>query len=207
MYYNRNNLIIGFHGCDLSIRNSLLVRPSVIHKSEKPYDWLGHGIYFWENNLERAEQWAKDKANRGEIEKPAVIGAVLALDYCADFLDSKFINMIREYYDLMVESYKILGIKIPENKDIKEDLFTDKIIRHLDCTVIEFMHQKIREQIEADQTAKGFSDFKLFDSVRGVFTEGGPAFPGAGIHLKNHIQICIRNMNCIKGFFIPRNEI
>ena len=24
---------------------------------------------------------------------------------------------------------------------------------------------------------------------------------------KNHIQICIRNPNCIKGFFIPRYEM
>jgi hypothetical protein len=39
-----------------------------------------------------------------------------------------------------------------------------------------------------------------------VFTEGGPAFPGAGIQEKNHIQICIRNSNSIKGFFLPRKE-
>jgi hypothetical protein len=24
---------------------------------------------------------------------------------------------------------------------------------------------------------------------------------------KSHIQICIRNLNCIKGFFLPRQEI
>jgi len=58
-----------------------------------------------------------------------------------------------------------------------------------------------------DVEDNGFSSHKIFDSTRGVFTEGGPIFPGAGILEKSHIQICIRNPNCIKGFFLPRKEI
>jgi hypothetical protein len=68
------------------------------------------------------------------------------------------------------------------------------------------MHQSILEQINEDKETTGYSEFKLFDSARGVFTEGGPAYPGAGILEKSHIQICIRNSNCIKGFFLPRKE-
>jgi hypothetical protein len=37
--------------------------------------------------------------------------------------------------------------------------------------------------------------------------KGGPAFVGAGLFEKSHIQICIRNPNCIQGFFMPRAEI
>lgn len=33
-----------------------------------------------------------------------------------------------------------------------------------------------------------------------------PVYPGSGIYDKTHIQISIRNPNCIKGFFIPRDE-
>lgn len=43
-----------------------------------------------------------------------------------------------------------------------------------------------------------------FDSVRGVFFEGTELYPGAGFREKDHIQICIRNPNCIKGYFLPR---
>jgi hypothetical protein len=39
-----------------------------------------------------------------------------------------------------------------------------------------------------------------FDTSRGIFTEGGPAFEGAGIQKKNHIQICIRNKTVLKHF-------
>ena len=73
--------------------------------------------------------------------------------------------------------------------------------------MIEYLHQKIAEQINLDVKEKGFSVLKHFDTIRGVFTEGGPAFEGAGIQAKNHIQICIRNLNCIKGFFIPRKLV
>ncbi|HEV9036455.1 MAG TPA: hypothetical protein VGQ51_07545 [Puia sp.] len=45
-----------------------------------------------------------------------------------------------------------------------------------------------------------------FDSVRGVFVEGRELYPGAGFQDKNHIQICIRNPNCIRSFFLPRRE-
>jgi hypothetical protein len=204
---NSSNLIVGYHGCDASVQTSLLTKPNIISKSEQPYDWLGHGIYFWENNYERALQWAKDKAKRGEIEKPAVIGAVLKLDNCFDLLDSRFINMIIHYHSLMVESYNELGKEIPKNRDAKSDIHKDKILRELDCAVIEFTHQKIQEQILKDINLNGFSTLKMFDSARGVFTEGGPAFEGAGIQLKSHIQICVRNPNSIIGFFLPRKEI
>jgi hypothetical protein len=135
MYDNRSNLIIGFHGCDKTAAAALINNPDTIKFSKQPYDWLGHGMYFWENNQERAHQWA------------------------------------------------------------------------VDCTVIEFMHSHIEEQHKRNKQEKGFSELRIFDSTRGVFTEGGPICEGAEIFEKTHIQICIRNSNCIKGFFLPRREI
>ena len=99
------------------------------------------------------------------------------------------------------------GEQLPVNKDLTYDKHKDKLLRNLDCSTIEFMHEEILSQTQADMKEKGFSDFKIFDSTRGAFIEGGPAFEGSGLHAKTHIQICIRNMNCIKGFFLPRREI
>jgi hypothetical protein len=125
--------LIGFHGCDVSVRDQLLKNSDHIEKSEKPYDWLGHGMYFWENNLERARQWAKDKEDRGEIKEAAVIGAVLHLGNCCDFLDSSYIDLIAVYYDLMKINYQALGKPLPQNKNVKRDLYKDKLLRELDC--------------------------------------------------------------------------
>jgi hypothetical protein len=207
MYDLKPNLIIGFHGCERRVRDGLLMNPNSYKISQKPFDWLGHGLYFWENNYDRALEWANYKMKRGAIDEPAVIGAVLYLGHCCDFLDKRYIMLLTSYFENMKLKYSQLGKELPQNKDLKHDIHKDKLLRNLDCAAIEYMHAKILEQVKKDTTIKEFSEFRLFDSTRGVFTEGGPAFEGAGLFEKSHIQICIRNPNCIQGFFMPRKEI
>lgn len=61
MYSKRSGLILGFHGCDEEVRNSIVSnKKSSLSPSENDYDWLGHGIYFWENNYVRALKYAQD---------------------------------------------------------------------------------------------------------------------------------------------------
>jgi hypothetical protein len=74
MYDKRNNLVLGFHGCDEEVGKKLINNLVNIKNSTKPYDWLGNGFYFWENNYERAFEWAKDKQKKGNIRKAFVIG-------------------------------------------------------------------------------------------------------------------------------------
>jgi len=207
LYSASPNLIIGFHGCDEKTRDKLLTNPDELKVSKEKYDWLGHGMYFWENNYERALQWAKSKKARGALERPSVIGAVLQLNHCCDFLDSEYISTLSHYYKLMHSIYEAAGLELPTNKDLATDEFKDKILRERDCAVIEFMHVQIQDQAKVEIASQGYTNYKIFDSVRGVFTEGGAAFDGSGLFAKSHIQICIRNSNCIKGFFLPRKEV
>lgn len=206
MYDIKPNLIIGFHGCDESVCNALLTNPDNIKISKNPYDWLGYGMYFWENNYERAMQWAIDKQKRGAIKKPAVIGALIQPGNCCDFLNAKYIQMLSVAYKMMVEEYGILGIQLPKNRDLLSDKHKDMILRELDCLAIEFMHERVLLDMQSEIKEKGYSNKDIFDSTRGAFLEGGPIYEGAGIYEKTHIQICIRNLNCIKGFFLPRKE-
>ena len=207
MYDVKPNLIIGFHGCDRQVRDALLTNPNDFRASQQPYDWLGHGMYFWEDNYDRAMEWATDKQKRGQIAEPAVIGAVLTLGYCCNLLDKRYIRFLAYHFKFMKEQYERFGKELPKNKDLKQDNFKDKKLRELDCAVIEFMHSNNILQVKSDISTLGYTQYKIFDSTRGAFIEGGPAFDGAGIFEKTHIQICIRNPNCIKGFFLPRREI
>jgi hypothetical protein len=69
----------------------------------------------------------------------------------------------------------------------------DLVKRHLDCAVVNFVHL-LRERERLDP----------FDTVRGVFTEGGELYPGAKILAKTHVQVCVRNpKKSIKGYFRP----
>jgi len=207
MYDVRPNFIIGFHGCEESTRDKLLFNPNDLVYSKKPYDWLGNGMYFWENNYTRALLWAEEKKQNGKIKKPSVLGAVIHLGYCCDFLDSKYIGLIKQYYTSFKELSDISGEDLPENKDIPGDPNQDMLLRVLDCAVIEHMHRRIFENWKKEIEKSGTSSIRNFDTTRGVFTEGGPAFEGAGIFEKSHIQVCVRNPNCIKGFFKPREEV
>lgn len=107
----------------------------------------------------------------------------------------------------MKVEYITLGKSLPTNRDSGDDLHNDMLIRLLDCATIEYMHRHVTKQYFESIANNRTVEIPVFDSVRGAFSEGGPAFPGAKIARKSHIQICIRNLNCIKGFFIPREEV
>ncbi|MEQ8880438.1 MAG: hypothetical protein RLQ12_12435, partial [Cyclobacteriaceae bacterium] len=66
MDYNRYNsypsYVLGFHGCDKEVALEVLNGKSKLKDSKNKWDWLGHGIYFWEQNPQRAFQHAKDIA-------------------------------------------------------------------------------------------------------------------------------------------------
>ena len=197
MYAKRSNIILGFHGCDQSVRDEVVIKKGVVLKhSENNYDWLGNGVYFWENNYDRAFQFAKELQKhpikgKSKIHKPSVIGAVIDLGYCLDLLDSKNLVLLKQAYQGLKAESDRYGIKLPENKNVS--FSTDFLLRYLDCAVIESIHQFNKE-----------NNYDEFDSVRGMFIEGSALYPKSGFREKNHIQIAIRNPNCIKGYFIPR---
>lgn len=189
MYSKLPNLIIAFHGCDEQTFNAVVRNGESLKPSTNEYDWLGNGAYFWEQNYERGLSWAKEQQKRGALEKPAVIGAVIDLGYCLNLTDSRYIDLLRNEYELMKEEFNLLGIKMPEN----EGKTSDKLFRKLDCAVIEHLHASMAD-----------SENEPFDSVRGLFMEGRPIYEGSGFFAKTHVQICVRNPNCIKGYFDPR---
>ena len=41
---------LGFHGCDESVADAVLAGNQQLFPSRNKYDWLGEGIYFWENS-------------------------------------------------------------------------------------------------------------------------------------------------------------
>ena len=58
-YCKLPSFILGFHGCDESVKDSLLLGKAKLKPSNNEYDWLGSGIYFWENDPDRALSYAK----------------------------------------------------------------------------------------------------------------------------------------------------
>lgn len=157
IYRNRPNLTIGFHGCDKVVRDELVNNPNRIKKSQETFDWLGNGFYVWENNYDRALKWAKDKKIRGTLNTPSFVGVIYLLDYCLDFTDSEFIDILSNYYGLLKYDLEITGKMLPQNKGLPKDEHHDLILRELDCAVIEYLHQKIEDKINLDVKKNGFN--------------------------------------------------
>lgn len=194
VYSSLPNLIIGFHGCDKSVFEKILYSHEPFKASVNNYDWLGNGMYFWENNLERAWEWAKSglTSPKFQIKEPAVIGAIIDLGYCLNLLDSSSIQILKNQYEIFKSKMTIADKPIPENKNIQGN--HSLILRYLDCAVIQDLHQERKK-----------NQLPQFDSVRGVFFEGNEIYPTSGFREQSHIQICVRNPNCIKGFFAPKD--
>lgn len=193
LYTSDPGFVLGLHGCEESVRDSIVNRQMMLKASKNKYDWLGYGFYFWQNSYERALDFAKNPPGNKKISKPAVLGAILSLGNCLDLMDIKHVKFLQISYRNLIKSGKLAGGTLPRNKNVLGS--NDFLLRELDCSVIENLHSIV--------IASG----KLpYDSARGVFIEGTPIYTNAGFSEKTHIQICIRNPNCIKGFFIPREE-
>lgn len=77
---------------------------------------------------------------------------------------------------------------MPANKDLRNDANQDNLLRFLDCSVIRHLHS-INESEEN-------GDLQRFDTVRGLFVEGEPAYPGGQFFNKTHTQVAVRSIYC-----------
>lgn len=186
MYAKLPNLVLGFHGCSSETYKNVLHKHQQLKKSDNTYDWLGNGVYFWENSYQRAYEWAVERYK----ENAAVLGAVIDLGLCLNLTDYNSTDILKQGYEMLKMKCEASGVKLPRNKYGKGK--TDLLLRDLDCAVVQQIHEYNHE------TGKS-----SYDSVRGVFTEGKEIYPGAGFVEKTHIQLCIVNPNCIKGYFAP----
>src|SRR5579863_9508112 len=60
MLAESERLVVGYHGTSAT-HAEVIVREGLFQPSENDYDWLGHGIYFWEEAPCRAWRWARRK--------------------------------------------------------------------------------------------------------------------------------------------------
>jgi hypothetical protein len=185
------SFVLGYHGCDASVAEDLLSnRPFVL--SNNIYDWLGSGIYFWEANPLRGLEFAREASRRKPktVSRPAVVGAVIDLGYCLDLTTSRGLQATKTAFTRLQQIYKKAGIPLPENQP-------NGVLNYLDCAVLNYLHYI--------QSVDGKPPF---DSVKGVFIERPPLYVGSAFGVKNHIQIAVRNPDCIKGVFrVPASHL
>ncbi len=185
-------LVLAYHGCALETAQRLLGGSSFV-PSTRDYDWLGAGIYFWENDAIRAYQWATEA--RLHFYRPSVVGAVVELGECLDLTTQSGIDAVKLAYDKFIFTAEKDGIPVPQNVDPAMGPSGDRILRRLDCAVMNYLYE-IAENAPGSGP-KG----QPYPIVRAMFPEGSELYPGAGFRDKTHIQICVREPEQILGVF------
>lgn len=180
--------VIGYHSCDMKVGLSILNGQDELKISDNPWDWLGDGIYFWEQNPLRALQYANEVAirnqkNRDGIKTPFVLGAILQLGNCLNLVESESLGVVEAAYNGLKQLNKDAGKDLPVNNGS---------IRKLDCAVIKYIHE-----------SNNMGGNPPYDSIRSSFLEGGMIYPTSNFAARNHIQICVRTPSLIKGYFLP----
>jgi hypothetical protein len=171
------NIVFGFHGTDPAFAERLIrgeVRVEDWVPSRNQYDWLGHGIYFWEQAPDRAKTWASHGG---------VVGAIIRLGTCLDLTDTEHTAMLAKAYVGFSARQRRWRKRLPANRGK---------LRDLDCAVINYAVKDIEKR----------SGQKV-QTVRGAFLEGDPVFPGSAILSHTHIQIAVRDVKTIIGVFRP----
>ncbi|MBD5207300.1 MAG: hypothetical protein HDS79_03395 [Bacteroidales bacterium] len=182
-------LTIGFHGCEEDVALDAVLNRRDLLPTNNSYDWLGGGIYFWENDPVRALEFAKETK---KCKRPCVVGAILNLGYCLDLSTRTGLRNVRLVWENIVKASFDNG-NLKSNKAGKKGEIGELMLRFIDCYVIEALHKYNRDE-----------GYEEFDSVRAPFWEGESIYPTAGFFDKNHIQLCIRSKECILGYFLPK---
>lgn len=165
---------VGFHGTSAERASSILsggFRPSM-----NDYDWLGDGVYFFQDAPHRAWEWAR--ARHGD--QATVVRAHIALTNCMDFLDIQWARLLARVHDQFVSMVKSAGMPMPVQTSGAH---------RLDRLVINYAVNYAADVLEREGVR--------VDSVRAAFAEGRPAFPNSAILDRSHIQIAVRSVGVI----------
>ena len=80
-------ILIGYHGCDITTRDGFVSGKKHPRISKNSYDWLYDGLYFFEGDSDRSLKLATAASMRSNhaltkqpIATPAVVGVVLDIE-------------------------------------------------------------------------------------------------------------------------------
>lgn len=170
--------VYGYHGTSQTKAISILENGFLA--SDNDYDWLGTGIYFFQDAPIRAKQWAIEQ----HPNEPAVICARIQLDNCIDLFDIKWFPILENIYNLFDDQYRSANRPLPKQNPSRSKA------HRLDCAFFNFASQLLSDR---EQTVA---------CIRAVFVEGESLFPDSAIFNLAHAQIVIKNSALIKECYL-----
>ena len=160
----------GFHGTSRHRLDDILKHGFLMSANE--YDWLGDGIYFFQDAPTRARQWATEHFGGDG----AIVSAEIELVNCIDLLDVAWAQFLADVHDKYVFKLKAENIPLPRQSTGAH---------RLDRAVLNY----------AVETLESNGD--TVSSIRAAFAEGSPIYPNSALMVLAHVQIAVRDTSCI----------
>ena len=182
--FDYHRTVIGYHGTRRETAEAL-VRGVPFRESENDDDWLGHGIYFWEYAPQQAWWWAE---RRYQGEEPAVVGAMIRLGHCLDFLDPRNGVLLDASHEAVEAAFHAENKALPNNANK---------YKYRDCLVFQYMYDALERSNRS------------VDACRAVFVPSGPRkryWERSGVYRGSHIQLCVRNPSNILSVWHVRQN-
>jgi hypothetical protein len=198
-YDDYHRTVVGYHGTGLSAALRIVNRVEGFRWSERDYDWLGRGIYFWEYAPKQALNFARirqrqfqEKQNktpedeRRAKEPLAVVACMIRLGYCLDLTEPENLEEMGQVFEAYQQSLELANEPLPKNS---------RKFRKLDRAVFEYAYAVFSEA----------QPKRLVDTTRGIYipTDGSRRiWPGSWISRDTHIQLCVRNPASLLGTWL-----
>jgi hypothetical protein len=181
-------LVHGYHGT--TVEKAEVICREGFRDSTNDYDWLGKGIYFWQDAPELALIWARRRHRNSDL---AVIYAeiMMNIDLTIDLFDS---NPDNGYIQAFRDSYKRFRDLISTMPRTEQQ----GLFHRLDKLMIDFA---------VDNLIPSTHSGKKIQVVRSVFIHGEPLFPPfeqnekSALHDMSHVQIAVRDHNVIRSHY------
>jgi hypothetical protein len=166
-------VIRGYHGTSAT-QAAVILRDGFL-PSDNDYDCLGDGVYFFQDGLAQAGAWA----TRAHPSEPAVVQADVRLEDCLDLKDSVgWVPLLAQTHDEVLRVSREQDLPLPRQTGSTHRL--DRVVIEVAVAILEREGTPIR-------------------TVRGVFAEGPPAFPGSFLSEGSHVQVAVRDPDLISN--------
>lgn len=160
--------VYGYHGTSQTAA-ALIVHGTFLPSNNR-YDWLGDGIYFWEEAPERAWEWARQVYG----DDAAVVASRLLLDSCMDLAERHWQEFLAEVYRSFAHERKQRGRAVPRQRPNSGSHPLDRVI--INRAVVTLAQQGIVIRV-----------------VRSPFREGKRLYPWSALYSHQHVQIAVRD--------------
>jgi hypothetical protein len=197
-------MFIGYHGTTLAAAVRILMRVDTNEywlRSRNEYDWLGDGIYFFQDAPLRALLYAEKKASSQAGEEPAIIAARFKLETCLDLLDVGATNYLRKIHEASSEADQP---PLPSQRRIsilhkpRENI----VVGRGRSTRITLARRHLLDRVIVNRTVMAVQQKfrRKVDAVRCAFVDGRPPYPTSWLYDLAHVQVCVRSVRkCLIG--------